>query len=201
MPPAVDSPRSFMSMSSRSWRTATRSTTESDPQSVAKSQADYPVQSEQASSQSWSWKRTGLSRPIDGSTPLVPLPFPSTPAPPPSERRSSLTSTSTRPRIVAAPFISQPTTPTNLSSYSSSKSSSERLPTSPTPHPKRPKLGWTASSLMAVLPRVPSRSLKSGSGREASPVLVEHPISPILPEISTQLQPRPRRSFLRNPWK
>ncbi|ELU45536.1 hypothetical protein AG1IA_00414 [Rhizoctonia solani AG-1 IA] len=201
VPPAVDSPRSFMTMSSRSWRTATRSTTESNPRSTAESQEDHPVQSEQASTLSWSWKRTGLSRPIDGSTPLVPLPFPSTPAPPPSERRSSFTSASTRPRVVAAPFISQPTTPTDLSSRSSSKSSSQQLPTSPTPHPKRPKLGWTASSLMAVLPRVPSRSLKSGSGREASPVLVEYPISPLPSEISIHPQPRPRRSFLRNPWK
>ncbi|KAF8760377.1 hypothetical protein RHS01_01629 [Rhizoctonia solani] len=118
VPPAVDSPRSFMTMSSRSWRTATRSTTESNPRSTAESQEDHPVQSEQASTLSWSWKRTGLSRPIDGSTPLVPLPFPSTPAPPPSERRSSFTSASTRPRVVAAPFISQPTTPTDLSSRS-----------------------------------------------------------------------------------
>ncbi|CAE6440546.1 unnamed protein product [Rhizoctonia solani] len=199
-PPVAGSPHSYMSMSSRSWRTATRSTTESNPRSVNESQADYPAQSEQASSRTWSWKRTGLSRPIDGSTPLEPLPFPPTPAPPPSERRSSFTSASTRPRVAAAPFISQPTTPSNLSSRSSSKLSSQ-FPASPTPHPKRPKLGWTASSLMAVLPRVPSRSLKSGSGREVSPVLVEHPASPLSSEISTHPQPRPRRSFLRNPWK
>ncbi|CAE6505739.1 unnamed protein product [Rhizoctonia solani] len=200
-PPAAGSPHSSISMSSRSWRTATRSTTESNPRSTDESRADYPAQSEQASSRTWSWKRTGLSRPIDGSTPLEPLPFPPTPAPPPSERRSSFTSSSTRPRVAAAPFISQPTTPSNLSPYPSSKSSASQLPPSPTPNPKRPKLGWTASSLMAALPRVPSRSLKSSSGREASPVLVEHSISPRTLEISPQPQPRPRRSFLRNPWK
>ncbi|EUC66473.1 hypothetical protein RSOL_476020 [Rhizoctonia solani AG-3 Rhs1AP] len=52
---------------------------------------------------------------------------------------------------------------------------------------------------MAVLPRVPSRSLKSSNGPEASPVLIEPPASPLASEISSQ--PRPRRSFLRNPWK
>ncbi|CAE6511121.1 hypothetical protein RSOLAG22IIIB_03850 [Rhizoctonia solani] len=199
LPLSASSPHSYTSMSSRSWRTATQSTTESNPRSVDGSGTDYQAQSE-ASSQTRSWKRTGLSRPIDGSTPLEPLPFPSTPAPPPSERRSSFTSASTRPRVVAAPFISQPTTPSNLSPCSQSKSSSQ-FPTSPTPNPKRPKLGWTASSLMAVLPRVPSRSLKSSSGREASPVFIEHPTSPLTSEISSQPQPRPRRSFLRNPWK
>ncbi|KAL5636638.1 hypothetical protein ACGC1H_000558 [Rhizoctonia solani] len=200
--PSNGSPHSYMSMSSRSWRTATRSTTESNPRSVDGSGAEYPARSEQTSSRTWSWKRTGLSRPIDESTPLEPLPFPPTPAPPPSERRSSFTSASTRPRAVAAPFISQPTTPSNLSPRSSSKSSSQfpaSLSPSPTPNPKRPKLGWTASSLMAVLPRVPSRSLKSSNGPEASPVLIEHPVSPLASEISSQ--PRPRRSFLRNPWK
>ncbi|KAJ1308981.1 hypothetical protein OPQ81_004663 [Rhizoctonia solani] len=199
--PAADSPHSFTTMSSRSWRTATRSPTESNPRSVDGSRIDYPVHSGETSSRTRSWKRTGLSRPIDGSTPLEPLPFPPTPAPPPSERRSSFTSASTRPRVTAAPFISQPTTPSNISSYFSSKSSSRQSPPSPAPHPKRPKLGWTASSLMAVLPRVPSRSLKSSSGREVSPVLVEHPISPLTLEVPTQSQPRPRRSFLRNPWK
>lgn len=191
-PPGFPPANTPTTMSSRSWRTATRSTTESNPRSDDESRADYPAYSEGASSRTWSWKRTGLSRPIDGSTPLEPLPFPPTPAPPPSERRSSFTSASTRPRVTAAPFISQPTTPTSISSRSSSKPPSSQLPPSPTPHPKRPKLGWTASSLMAVLPRVPSRSLKSSSGREASPV-------PLAPEVPTQ--PRPRRSFLRNPWK
>lgn len=205
-PPNAQTPISGspLSASSRSWRTATKSTTESQPPSVAESPVDSRSRSEQASSRTWSWKRTGLSRPIDGSMPLQPLPFPPTPAPPPSERRSSLTSMSPRPRVAAAPFISQPTKPTYLSPppRSSLKSSSSGgLPSSPSPNPKRPKLGWTASSLMAVLPKVPSRSFKSSnSSREASPVLVEYPVTPIH-EIPAPTQPRPRRSFLRNPWK
>ena len=203
-PPEVLTNSPHISTSTRSWRTATKSTTESRPPSVPQSPVDSQNRSERASSRTWSWKRTGLSRPIDGSMPLQPLPFPPTPAPPPSERRSSLTSMSPRPRVAAAPFISQPTKPTYLSPHprSSMKSSSSGgFPPSPSPHPKRPILGWTASTLKAVLPKVPSRSFASStSNHDASPVLVERPITPPPPEIPTQLQPRPRRSFLR-PWK
>ncbi|KAG8711080.1 hypothetical protein FRC08_016337 [Ceratobasidium sp. 394] len=131
------------------------------------------------------------------SSPLEPLPLPPTPAPPPSERRSSFTSESTRPRMVAAPFRSQPSSPRTSSPLSSAQSSA---PLPPSPSPKRPKLGWTASTLMAVLPKVPSRPF-SQSSREASPVLVEHPVTPSPPSIPGDLKPRPRRSFLRNPWR
>jgi len=189
------SPQSSTSSSSR-WRTATKSTTDSRPPSDIGSSVDS--RSERASSRAWSWKRTGLSRPVDSSHPLQPLALPATPAPPPSERRSSFTSEGTRPRVVADPFISQPSTPRTLSPLSSPKSSAQ-LP--PSPSPKRPKLGWTASSLMAVLPRVPSRPFSTQSSREASPVLVQHPTTPSPPEIPVELKPRPRRSFLRNPWR
>ncbi|KAF8605278.1 hypothetical protein BDV93DRAFT_55798 [Ceratobasidium sp. AG-I] len=193
---APNSPHSSASSSTR-WRTATKSTTESQPPSLPGS----PVgsRSERATSRTWSWKRTGLSRPADASQPLQPLPLPATPAPPPSERRWSFMSTSTRPRVQAEPFRSQPTTPQSNSPLSSPKSSN--FPSSPTP--KRPKLGWTASTLMAVLPKVPSRTFRSQSSRsrEASPVLVQHPVTPPPPEIPVHLQARPRRSFLRNPWK
>ncbi|KAG9121210.1 hypothetical protein FRC07_002933 [Ceratobasidium sp. 392] len=192
------SPHSFTSSSSR-WRTATKSTTESRPPSDLDSTADS--QSERRTSRTWSWKRTGLSRPANASQPLEPLPLPPTPAPP-SERRSSFTSEGTRSRVVVMAFRSQPSSPRTSSPLSSAESSAQ-LPSSPSPT-KRPKLGWTASSLMAVLPKVPTRPF-SQSSREPSPVLVQHPATPTLspPNSSNpdDLKPRPRRSFLRNPWR
>ncbi|QRV87687.1 hypothetical protein RhiJN_15705 [Ceratobasidium sp. AG-Ba] len=186
----LDSPHSSESSSSR-WRTATASSADSQPGSELDSSVGSKNQSR--TSRTWSWKRTGLSRPAHASQPLEPLPLPSTPAPPPSERRSSFTSNSTRPRMMAPPFISQPSSPRTSSSAQSSP-----MPQSPTP--KRPKLGWTASTLMAVLPKVPSRPF-SQSSRDVSPVLVEHPITPPPPGLPDDLKPRPRRSFLRNPWR
>ncbi|KAG8725458.1 hypothetical protein FRC09_019186 [Ceratobasidium sp. 395] len=183
-----NSPRSSASSSSR-WRTATKSTTESRALSDFSSSAGS--KSEHRTSHTWSWKRTGLSRPAHASQPLEPLPLPPTPAPP-SERRSSFTSEGTRPRVIVPPFRSQPSSPRT-------SSSSAQMPPSPTP--KRPKLGWTASTLMAVLPKVPTRPF-SQSSREASPVLVEHPVTPSPPNTTSEdLKPRPRRSFLRNPWR
>ncbi|QRW01861.1 hypothetical protein RhiLY_00858 [Ceratobasidium sp. AG-Ba] len=152
------------------WRTATASSTDSRPGSELDSSVGSKNQSR--TSRTWSWKRTGLSRPAHASQPLEPLPLPSTPAPPPSER--PLVST----HIFFRPIISH----------------------APVSDPKRPKLGWTASTLMAVLPKVPTRPF-SQSSRDVSPVLVEHPITPPPPELPDDLKPRPRRSFLRNPWR